>query len=76
MHEAKLLAALSRYDALGGDALLEIVDYDTLPESVYKRLDVAEQLTKELMCQDQWAHLGRQTPVDGGIQYTLCSKAC
>lgn len=69
MHEAESLAALSRYDALGGDALLEKFDYDPLPECVYKRLEVAEQLTKELMCQDEWAHLGRQPFADGGIQY-------
>ena len=69
MHEAELLAALSRYDALGGDALLQNFDYDPLPESIYKRLEVAEQLAKEVMVQDQWAHLGRQPLTDGGIQY-------
>ena len=68
MHEVKLSAALSRYDALGGDALLKEFNNDILPEGIYNRLEVAEQLTKELMCDDQWMRLGRQPLSDGGAQ--------
>ena len=71
MHEVKLSAALSRYDALGGDALLKEFDNDILPEGIYNRLEVAEQLTKELMRQDQWMRLGRQPLTDCGIQFLL-----
>ena len=71
MHKEELSAALSRYHALGGDALLENFDYDPIPEGVYKRLEVAEELTKELMRQDQWMRLGRQPLTDCGIQFQL-----
>ena len=71
MHGEKQSAALSRYHALGGDALLENFDYDPIPEGVYKRLEVAEGLTKELMRQDQWMRLGRQPLTDCGIQLQL-----
>ena len=68
MHEVKLSEALSRYDALGGDALLKDFDYDILPEGIYNRLQVAEQLTKEIMCQEQWMRIGKQPLADGGAQ--------
>ena len=68
MHEVTLSAALSRYDALGGDALLKEFDYDIVPEGIYNRLEVAEKLTKESMCHDQWMRLGRQPLADGGAQ--------
>ena len=71
MHKEKLSAALDSYHDLGGDALLESFDYDPLPEGVYKRLEVAEELTKELMSQDQWMRLGRQPLTDCGIQFLL-----
>jgi len=71
MHKEELSAALSRYHALGGDALLENFDYDLIPEGVCKRLEVAEDRTKELMRQDQWMRLGRQPLTDCGIQFQL-----
>ena len=68
MYTDGLSAALSKYRDLGGDALLESFDNDPLPECVHKRLEVAEQLTKELVQKDKWMRLGRQPLADGGIQ--------
>ena len=69
MHTDGLSAAMDRYRNLGGDVLLQKFDYDPLPECAHKRLEVAEQLTKELRHQDQWMRLGRQPLADGGIQF-------
>ena len=68
MYIDDIYTASSRYDALGGDTLLRKFDCDPHPDSVFRRLEVAEGITEELDRQEQWSRLGHQPLADAGIQ--------
>ena len=71
MHIEDISTASSRYDALGGDTLLREFGRDPHPDSVYRRLEVAEDIKEELARQEQWSRLGQQPLADAGIQVFL-----